>query len=76
VAASLLAVVAAALVSTALLLLLMTCGMDLFGGVAVAAWPLLIGPVLLHVFIVGPVLVRMLVGHPFPDFLIEARRGG
>ena len=27
-------------------------------------------------FIVGPVLVKMLVGNPFPGFSIEARRGG
>jgi hypothetical protein len=42
---------------------------------AVGWWQLIIGVVLLHVFLVGPVLVKMLVGHPFPDFLIEARRG-
>jgi hypothetical protein len=73
-AASPLAVLAAALVSAVLLLLLMSCGIDYFGGAAVAAWPFLAGPVLLHVFIVGPVLVKMLVGHPFQGFLIEARR--
>jgi hypothetical protein len=26
-------------------------------------------------FIIGPILIKMLVGNPFPDFSIEARRG-
>ncbi len=59
-AASLLAVLLAAPLNVLLALL----GLNVSGAVAVAG----------GLFIVGPVLVKMLVGNPFPDFSIEARR--
>ena len=73
--ASLLAGLGATLVSTVAFYFLQACGVGLWRAMAVAWWQLIIGLVLVHVFIVGPVLVKMLVGRPFPGFLIEARRG-
>ena len=60
-AASLLAVLLAAPLNVLLALM----GLNLSGGAAVAG----------GLFIIGPVLVKMLVGNPFPGFSIEARRG-
>ena len=73
-AASLLAGSGAAFLFT--VLLFGVPGFDLFSrALAVAAGLLIIGLVVLHVLVVGPVLVKMLVGHPFAEFLIEVRRG-
>ena len=60
-AASLFAVLLAAPLNVLLALM----GLNVSGGVAVAG----------GLFIIGPVLVKMLVGNPFADFSIEARRG-
>ncbi len=59
-AASLIAVLLAAPLNVLLALM----GLNVSGGVAVTG----------GLFIIGPVLVKMLVGNPFPGFSIEARR--
>jgi len=55
----------AVLLAAPLNVLLSLMGLNVSGGVATAG----------GLFIIGPVLVKMLVGNPFPGFSIEARRG-
>ena len=73
-AATLLAGFLAILLSGLLFAFLLLSDLTVLQARSAVAGFILIGPVLATVFIIGPVLVKMLVGHPFPDFSIEARR--
>ena len=72
-AASLLTCLLAVLLSNMLVPFLAVSGLNLLEVLGAAGGVLIIVQVLAHVFIIGPVLVKMLVGKTFADFWIEAR---
>jgi hypothetical protein len=48
--------------------------LNMLEALGAAGGVLIVVPILANLFIIGPVIVKMLVGNPFPDFSIEARR--